>query len=396
MKPGAAMELVARREIRERFRARSFKVSLIISVVIAAGAVVAPSALRGPSGPVRVGIVGALPPSARAAMAQLPQVVGHPVLVVAEPDAAAAAQMVRTNQISAAITDGAILVRQTPQPGDTAATARLAGALASLLGEDATFHAVGLSGPQITEIQRAPPAPIHALLPNRSARDRQRITTFVGIFLLYAFVNQYGAWVLAGVVEEKSTRVVEVLLATLRPSHLLAGKILGIGTLAVLQGALVAAAAFAAASATGAHVLEGAAGLTVVEMVGWFVLGYAFYSSIYGAAGALVGRQEEVQNVSFPIGLPLLVAYFTAAGSISGGDVSPFAKLLSFLPPTAPISMPMRIAAGPVPGWEIALSIAMLLAGTVVAIRVAGIVYNRAILRTGKRITWRQAIRAGG
>ena len=123
------------------------------------------------------------------------------------------------------------------------------------------------------------------------------------------------------------------------------------------------------------------------------MLGYAFYATLYGAAGALVGRQEEVQNVAFPIGLPLLVAYISGFSSLFG-QVSPFTKVLSFLPPTAPIAMPVRMAAGPVPAWQIAASVALLVAGIVAAMRIGAVVYNRAILQTGSRVTWRQALRS--
>lgn len=389
-----AVRLVAAREIRERWRARSFKVSLLISVLVVVGAIAGPRAIGSSHDPVRVGVVGLLSPTARRGVTELRAVVGRPITTVDQPDVATADAQVRAKHLSAFIAGGAIVVREQPQPGDTGATARLAGGLAAVVGQDAAFRSVGLSDAQIGRLQAASPAPVRGLVPNRSARNRQRNTTIVGIILIYTFTSQYGSWVLNGVVQEKSSRVVEILLATLKPVQLLVGKIIGIGTLAVFQGIVVAIAAFVAASATGSNVLRGSAGLTVVEMAGWFILGYAFYATLYGAAGALVGRQEEVQNVAFPIGLPLLVAYLAGFTSLFG-DVSSFTKVLSFLPPTAPISMPVRLAAGPVPAWQIALSIALVVTGTVVAARVGASVYNRAILRTGSRMTWRQALRSG-
>lgn len=389
----AAIRLVAAREIRERWRARSFKVSLLISIVVVAGAVAAPKVIGKSAATARVGVVGSLSGTARARAIALHTVIGRQITLVDEPDRAVAESLVRARRLDAAVVEQKVVVRVQPAPGDTGTTSRLASALAAVVGQDAAFRSAGLSDPAIARIEAAPPAAVLGLIASPRNRSRQRSTTLIGIILIYVFVSQYGTWVLYGVVEEKASRVIEVLLAALTPAQLLAGKILGIGTLAAFQGVVVAGAAFVAASVTGSDVLRGSAGVTVAEMAGWFVLGYAFYSSLYGAAGALVGRQEEVQNVAFPIALPLLVAYIAAFSALFG-EVSPFVKVLSFLPPTAPIAMPVRLAVGPVPAWQVAVSVVLLLAGVVAAVKVAGSVYNRAVLRTGTRITWRQALRA--
>ena len=393
--PAAAIRLVATREIRERWRTRSFKVTVLISVVLAAGAVILPRAVSGSKAALRIGVVGTLSPFVRAEVDDLPTIVGRPVVLVEEPDVSAASTLVRTRKLSAALTADRVIVRVEPLPTDTGTTARLVESLARLVGQDAAYRSAGLSNAQIAAVVGARPLPIVGLLANPSARNRQRTTTFAGILLLYAFITMFGAWVLYGVVEEKSSRVVEILLATLTATRLLAGKVLGIGLLAVAQGAAVAGAAFAAAAASGSDVLRGAAGATIVAMVGWFVLGYAFYACLHAAAGSLVGRQEEVQNVSFPLQLPLLIAYFTSVGSIFG-TVSPLTVVLSYLPPTAPIAMPARLAAGSVPAWQVLVSVGLLLAGTAATVRLGAVVYNRAILRTGSRLSWRAALRASG
>ena len=389
----AAIRLVAAREIRERWRARSFKVSLVISIVVVAGAVAAPKVIGKSGASARIGVVGSLSSTARVRVVALRTVIGRQITLVDEPDRAAAESLVRAKRLDAAVIDQQVIVRVQPAPGDTGTGSRLASGLAVVVGQDAAFRSAGLSDQAIARIVAAPPAAVRGLIASSRDRSRQRSTTLIGIILIYVFVSQYGTWVLYGVVEEKASRVIEVLLAALTPAQLLAGKILGIGALAALQGAVVAAAAFVAASVSGSDVLRGSAGVTVVEMAGWFVLGYAFYSSLYGAGGALVGRQEEVQNVAFPIALPLLVAYLAAFSALFG-QVSPFVTVLSFLPPTAPIAMPVRLAVGPVPAWQVATSVILLVVGIAGAVRLAGAVYNRAVLRTGTRITWRQALRA--
>jgi ABC-2 type transport system permease protein len=115
---------------------------------------------------------------------------------------------------------------------------------------------------------------------------------------------------------------------------------------------------------------------------------------VNAAAGSLVSRQEEASSMAFPIQMPLLVGYLITIGALSNGDDSKLLAVLSFLPPTAPVTMPIRIAIGAAKPWQVALSVALLVAGIVFTARVASRIYARSILRTGKRLKFRQALRA--
>src|SRR5439155_2665449 len=103
---------------------------------------------------------------------------------------------------------------------------------------------------------------------------------------------------------------------------------------------------FAAGAVVGRNIMRGAGGLNVLTMLGWFLLGYTFYSFLNAAAGSLVNRQEEASSMAFPIQMPLLIGYLTTIGALSNGDDSKLLRFLSFLPPTAPVTMPIRIAIG--------------------------------------------------
>ena len=123
---------------------------------------------------------------------------------------------------------------------------------------------------------------------------------FVASLLLYMQLIIFGLAVASGVVEEKSSRVIEVLMAAVPPRALLAGKVLGIGALGLLQLALTAFVGLAVASASGALELRSAdAGILAVVLL-WFVLGYVFYSTIYAISGVIVSRQEDLQSSSTP------------------------------------------------------------------------------------------------
>ena len=126
----------------------------------------------------------------------------------------------------------------------------------------------------------------------------------------------------------------------------------------------------------------------------WFVLGYGFYSVLYGAGGSLVSRQEEAQSMTLPITALLLVAYFVALQTTRSPD-STTTLILSFVPPTAPMVMIVRVANGTVPWWQITLSILLMLATIYGMVQLAGRIYTGAVLRLGRRVKLRDAWRGG-
>ena len=203
-------------------------------------------------------------------------------------------------------------------------------------------------------------------------------------------LTQYGTWLLMGVVEEKSSRVIEVLLSTLRPRQLLAGKVIGIGAVAMLQAALIVAVALGLAAAEGSTLVHGTAPLEVASSLLWVVLGYAFYCWVYAAGGSLADRQEQVQSLAFPLQLPILFGYIVSFTALGSGGASSLVKVLAYLPPTAPFAMPVLVGLGSATWWEFLISVALTLAAIVGVARLASTVYFRAILRTGGRVHLRE------
>src|SRR5947209_2156947 len=139
---------------------------------------------------------------------------------------------------------------------------------------------------------------------------------FVGVLLLYGQLFGYGIWVASGVIEEKASRVVEMLLSAIRPKQLLLGKMVGIGTLGLAQLIVISSFAIGLVFVTNAINVSscafGGAGL----VIGWFILGFAFYATLFAAAGSLVTRMEELQNVIVPINLTILVSFFISIGAL--------------------------------------------------------------------------------
>lgn len=223
--------------------------------------------------------------------------------------------------------------------------------------------------------------------------DVQRGVAIVGVVVLFGQLIVYSNWVALGVVEEKSSRVVELLLATLRPVQLLAGKILGIGLLALAQLVLVVAAGLGTVLLTGSFTIPAQAYGTVVQVFGWFILAYAFYAAAYAAAGSLVSRQEEVSNVTGPMSIVLMGGYFAAFPAVQNPD-SAFARTLSYLPPFSAMTMPARSADDSVAWWEIGLAVLLMVVATIALVWLSARIYSGAVLRTGARVRVGDALRA--
>ena len=212
------------------------------------------------------------------------------------------------------------------------------------------------------------------------------ILTFVGL-------QVYGSIVITSVVKEKADRVVEVLLAHVRTRELLLGKIAGVSAVAAAQVAAVVLTAAAALSITGALDLPTSVWVIAPLALVIFLLGFGFYAMLLAVAGSLVSRIEDGQLVALPVMLPLMVSYIVGLSLVIQQPDILVSRLLSYIPLSSPVVMPIRVVAGGTTGWEIALSVFLLLAATWWTIVLAGRVYESTLLRTGARTTWRDALR---
>jgi ABC-2 type transport system permease protein len=130
----------------------------------------------------------------------------------------------------------------------------------------------------------------------------------------------------------------------------------------------------------------------MVSALIWLVLGYAFYSWVYAAAGSMAGRQEQVQTLAFPLALPVIFAYFMSTTTLASGSPSTFFEVLAYLPPTAPFAVTVLTALGAITWWQFAISVTLTVLLTVAVARLAMGVYRTAILRTGARAKLRDLV----
>ncbi|MEN3271472.1 MAG: type transport system permease protein, partial [Actinomycetota bacterium] len=268
-----AIRLVATREITVRMRARSFRIALGISVAAVVLGIVAPHALKSSTQPYDVGIVGSLPQPAVDAMRSAGTAVDRKIVVHDVSSERAVRAALRRGTLDLAVVEGTrLVVQRVPRARDTGAFARYLATVRSTLGLYDGLFAGGLTPEAARAALSHPPLPVVGVLAPRRDRDAQKAITSVGIILIFIFIQQYGGWVSNGIVEEKASRVVEVLLSVVSPGELLVGKTVGIGVVAMVHGATVAAAALIASSAIGGNILQHGGWQLIVSMVGWFLL----------------------------------------------------------------------------------------------------------------------------
>ncbi len=229
-------------------------------------------------------------------------------------------------------------------------------------------------------------------------RTTNRGLAYVLDIVLYTTIIVYGMWIAGGVVEEKSNRIMEIMINAATPTQLMAGKILGIGAAALTQylcitipGAVALAAQGRIAQAllgerTGAAALDltDLSATAVVTFIGFFILGFLLYAALYAGAGSLVSRQEDVQQIAMPMQLAMLGSFFAALFALGKPDDT-LTRFLAFVPFCSPLVMLTRILVGHPAPWEVALSVVILVASIAFFVALAARIYRIGVLLYGAR-----------
>jgi len=216
---------------------------------------------------------------------------------------------------------------------------------------------------------------------------------FLGLMAAFMLPQIFGQLTLMSVVEEKSTRVIEVLLTHLRPRTLLMGKVIGVGALAVLQLVVIVGGLAAALLLTDFVEVPPSVWRFVPIILVSILGGLAIYNTLFALLGSLISRQEDASQVMMPVFIPLMAGFFVGQVAITGNAESLLVKVLTFFPLTAPMMLPLRVARDAIEPWEVALSLALLAFGVWLLVRIAGRVYEFTLLHTGSRVGWSQLIR---
>lgn len=268
-----------------------------------------------------------------------------------------------------------------------------------------------------------------------SSAGASTIIAFVAGILMFMFIMLYGIQVMRGVIEEKTSRIIEVMISSVKPFQLMMGKIIGIALVGLTQFILWIVLTFAISTiavsvfidkdnikqavestqvnagthelgkdAAAASAIQGPmvdiqkslAGLDISKIVTVFIFffigGYLFYSALYAAIGSAVDNETETQQFMMPVMMPLLLGYALSLSVVTNDPYGSIAFWLSMIPFTSPIAMVVRLPYG-VPNWELALSMGILVIGFIATVWMAGRIYRVGILMYGKKVTFKEMIK---
>ncbi len=348
--------MVAEREVVTQVRTKSFIISTAILLAAVLLSIIAGALLSGNDDPTQVAVVG-----------QGAEVVSgvEDLEPVDAADRAAAEQLVRDGEVSAAVV---------PDEGSPLGI--------MVLALDETPQGV------LAALSVAPE--VELLEPSDTDEGLRYLVSFgFGLVFLMSAAG-YGATIAQSTVQEKQSRVVEILLSAVPSRALLAGKILGNSVLAFGQTAALAAMAVIGLMVTGQDDVLEMLGSPLIWFVGFFLIGFVLLAAMYAASASLVSRVEDVNTVLTPSMMLTMIPYF---GVIFFNDNEAVLNVLSYVPFSAPVAMPMRLFLGDAMWWEPLIALALLVVTTIAMIAVGAKIYERSLLRTGPRVKLGEVLR---
>lgn len=386
-----AIWLIAERDFRERVRSRTFILATALLVVLAVGGVVAANLGKGFFDGTKTRTVALVdPPEGMATtLNAMGAAFGMTIKTPNYADAPGATAALNAGTVDAVVVGVSAARFRDNADSDlesiVSQAARVTG-MAQQLGD------AGLPPETVQGILSPPPIAVSYTDPDGNG-EKNAGAAFVMAIVLFGALMTYNQWILMGVIEEKSTRIVEVLLAVVPPWQLLTGKLLGVLSVAVAQMAVVGAAFLAALAVAGGVSLPQVSAGGVIVAVIWFVLGLLFYSVAFAAVGATVSRQEDASAAAAPLTMMLMAAYFVSIFLSTSASGSVAAQILSFVPPAAPLIVPVSYALGTVSVLRLALTIAVMCLAIVGVSWLGGRLYAGAVLQTGPRLGIRDTLR---
>ena len=423
--------LVARREYIERVRSRAFVFSTLLLVGLAVVVALIPLGVRllDRVTVTRIGVVSADPALALQAVNVMDQILNAPATSSGPPDRTFEFEVrssvdATTEDVRDGVLAGAILIERKPDRGLDFRVVTM-GALSP---DRAQLLQIGAFGVGILDWTAAQPANTGtafavptfsvvdaaaatasgggALTVDTAEYASRRIVGIVFVVLSFLTLVFYGLWVASGVVAEKASRVMELLISAATAPQLVVGKIGGIGLAGLTQVSLVllpailalmlsgrlADAMFGAGELAGASLGGLSPGLLAAFLV-YFVLGFALYAALYAGAGSLLSRPEDLQIIALPLSIPAIMGYFPAVLALSGGS-GPVIRFASYVPLWSPFVMMARLSVGSVEPWEVALSIGLLVVTVPIVTWFAIRVYRAGVLMYGQPPTMRSFARA--
>jgi ABC-2 type transport system permease protein len=377
--------LIIKREVRTRLLSKAFAVSIGITLLFTVG-LMAAIGFFGDDEPSVIGLVGEQPAGVEIGLADRAEIADVEIDIVTFADRAEAEAALEAGDADLVVIDGQVALLDQVSP--------FLVSLVSPVYQQASLveglAAEGLDDGQIGQaLGQAGPLVVEELNPDPDSDSREGVAFFI-VIMMFVAIQLSGAYIMLGVFEEKSSKVVELVLASVRARDLLLGKIIAVGLLGVLQILLLTAAALAGAFLFLDEGLpELSVGLVATGLV-WFVIGYLLYGAMFAAGASLAPSQEDAQATLAPVSVIFTISYLTAifAGSDPG---SLFARVAGWVPTTAPFLMPGRLATGEAVWWEVAGSMALTALTAAAVLWLADRIYVRSVIHTDRKLGWREA-----
>lgn len=417
--------IIARRELIERMRTKWFLIGTLLGPVLMVAVMVVPALLAARSeAEVKVAIIDRSAGASAAAPGAAPEptplsneliaafgLVNWRADLIADPGEAALLERVRARELNgflivpADVLEGGTVTYQGDNGTSAGAMGRLEGVVTAVV-QHRRGIAAGISDDQVTRML-APVKLIKRHTTGKATTSSGLATFVVGyvvMFILYIAIILYASNVMRSVVQEKTSRVVELMVAAVKPRALMAGKVLGVGAVGLTQlGVWLGMAVLSMKyrnELLGLFGVAGAGGISLppltLDQVGvvlsCFIMGFFLYASLYAAVGAMVSTEQEAQQAQMPVMMLIIVAV-ACVQLVANDPRSGVAVALTTIPFFSPMLMPMRYLLGGATGVDFALSMAVLIVTTGLIVVAAGRIYRVGILMYGKRPSARELLR---
>ncbi|EWC60082.1 putative ABC iron siderophore transporter, fused permease and ATPase domain [Actinokineospora spheciospongiae] len=389
-----AISLVAGREVTIRLKSKAFQVTTAVTLLLLVGFSLVMKFTSGDGADATVGFTGASA-ALEAPLKNSAGAVGQDIATRTVADEAEGRRLIEDGSLDALLVgDGSKIIVVVEKEIDSSLES-VVNVLAGQLALNRQITQLGGDPAQVAQEVSGATAEVRPLEAPFDYDGQQLVIGMLAGILIYMSLLINGQSVAQGVVEEKSSRVVELLLATIRPWQLMVGKVVGIGAIGLLQMVLIGGVGLGAALGLGVlDVSLSTAVGTVVWLVVWYLLGFIAYSLVFAALGALVSRQEDVGGVIMPPLMFVILGYVLGISILPNDPGNQLVEVLSVVPLFAPTLMPMRLAMGGVPAWEAGLAVVLMLALIPGLVWLSGRIYRNAVMRSGAKVKLRDALRA--
>ena len=387
--------LIAAREITTRLRSKAYIIATVVLVIILIALSIVIKLLNGGGGSDFTVGVTAQTSSMSAPLIASGNSIDESVTTRTVADEATGRAEVKSGKIDALLVGDGTSVQVVVKKNLDSKLGNVLHVLAGQTAFSQKITALGGDPAAVNAAVASAPVTVTSLQAPHKYNTQRLILGIIAGILIYLSLMLNGQAVAQGVVEEKSSRVVELLLATVRPWQIMAGKVAGIGVVGLIQIIVIGVAGVVSGLATGALTISGgAAASTIIWLVAWYLLGYLAYALAFAAVSALVSRQEDVNGVVTPVLMFVIVGYVLGVSILPSDPGNSLIASLSMIPTFAPTLMPMRLAMGGVPVWQSVVAVAGMLVVIPLLVWLSGRIYRNAVVRSGARVKLRDAWRA--